>query len=116
MDWEEARSRMLTRWHGIRDAIGTAHPLDLLVEINVVNEFCGKAKEEAGSPWAFCDYCPFYHQFGGCREVSARMGERAAAKDWEALTALVDEFIAHLEALKVPPEYAVPPRPGAEVA
>jgi len=110
MDWEDARSRMLERWGAIHDAIGRAHPLDLMVEINVVNEFCGKAKEEAGSPWAFCDYCPFYHQFGGCREVSSQMSERAAARDWEGLTVLVDEFLAHLEALKVPPAEPLPER------
>jgi hypothetical protein len=116
MDWQEARTRMLARWGAIRDAIGTAHPLDLMVEINVVNEFCGKAKEESGSPWAFCDYCPFYHQFGGCREVSARMSESAAARDWEGLRGQVEEFIAHLVALRVPPEEARPSAPGSAVA
>jgi hypothetical protein len=108
MDWEDSRARMLTRWHAIRDAIGSAHPLDLLVEINVVNEFCSKAREQAGSPWSYCEYCPFYHQFGGCREVAARMGERAAGKDWEGLAVLVDEFISHLETLQLPPAAAEP--------
>jgi hypothetical protein len=116
MNWEEARGLMLVRWNAIRDAIGSAHPLDLMVEINVVNEFCGRAKEEAGSPWAYCDFCPFYHQFGGCREVSAQMSDRAAARDWEGLTTLVDEFISHLHAVKVPPEEPLPRREGPAAA
>ena len=33
MSWEEARNRELTHWSVIRDAIGTASPVDLFTEI-----------------------------------------------------------------------------------
>jgi hypothetical protein len=104
MNWEDARDRTLTHWSALRDAIGTADPLDLLVEINVIDALCDKSREVAGEPFGYCSCCLFYQQFGGCREVSSRMSDRAAARDWEGLKALVDEFIAHLKALQIPAE------------
>jgi hypothetical protein len=98
MNWQEARDRELAHWAAIRNAIGTAAPVDLLTEINAADAFCDKAREEPGESLDYCARCRFYQQFGGCREASGRMSERVAAGDWEGLRALVDEFIAHLRA------------------
>ncbi|HEX7184433.1 MAG TPA: hypothetical protein VF756_21585 [Thermoanaerobaculia bacterium] len=102
MSWEEARSRELAHWSAIRDAIGTAAPVELLTEINAADAFCEKARGEADGAIDYCSRCLFYQQFGGCREVSGRMSERVAERDWEGLRALVDEFIAHLRAFAAP--------------
>jgi hypothetical protein len=98
MNWQEARDHELAHWSAIRSAIGTAAPVDLLTEINAADAFCDKARCEPGESLDYCARCRFYQQFGGCREASGRMSERAAAGDWEGLRALVDELIAHLRA------------------
>ena len=103
MDWELTKDKTLERWFAIRDGIGTAEPVDLLTDINVLNEMCQKAREEADTPWGYCEYCLFYQQFGGCKEISGQMSECVAARDWEQLRQLVDDFIAHLQAMEVPP-------------
>lgn len=108
MTWKEARDREIAHWSTVRDAIGVAAPVDLLADINAADAFCEKAREEACEPVHSCDCCLFYHQFGGCREVSARMSERVAERDWEGLRALVDEFIAQLRELEVPAPAASP--------
>lgn len=102
MSWEEARNRELAHWSAIRDAIGVAAPVELLTEINAADALCEKARKEAGSPIDYCTRCLLYQQVGGCRETSARMSERVAARDWTGLRAMVDELVAHLHALPVP--------------
>ena len=102
MNWEEARNRELAHWSAVRDAISTAAPVELLTEINAADAFCDKAREETDGPIDYCARCLFYQQFGGCREASGRMSERVAARDWDGLRVLVDEFIAHLRAFDVP--------------
>lgn len=102
MSWEEARNRELAHWSAIREAIGTAAPVELLTEINAADAFCEKAREGASGPIDYCPRCLFYQQFGGCRETSGRMSERVAAQDWEALRTQVDKVITHLQALAVP--------------
>jgi hypothetical protein len=102
MSWEEARDRELAHWSAIRDTIGTAAPVELLIEVNAADAFCDKARDEAGDPIDMCTRCLFYQQFGGCRQTSGRMSERIAERDWEGLRAMVDEVIAHVRALEVP--------------
>jgi hypothetical protein len=102
MSWEEARNRELAHWFAIRDAIGTAAPVELLTEINAADAFCERAREETGSALGLCARCLFYQQFGGCRVTSSRMSERVAEGDWEGLRAMVDEVIDHVRALDVP--------------
>jgi hypothetical protein len=108
MDWESARDRELAHWTAVRDLIGTAAPVELMTEINAADALCEKAKEEAGGPLDYCPRCLFYQQFGGCRMVSGEMSDRAAARDWDGLRKLVDQFIAHLRALRVTPAAAAP--------
>lgn len=98
MNWEEARNRELVHWAAVRDAIGTAAPLELLTEINAADAFCEKAREETDGAIDYCARCLFYQQFGGCRETSAQMSEHAAAGDWDGLRARVEELIDHLRA------------------
>jgi hypothetical protein len=107
MSWEEARNRELDHWSAIRNAIGSAAPVELLTEINAADAFCDKAREEPGESLDYCARCRFYQQFGGCREASGLMSERAAAGDWEGLRALVDELIAHLRAFTGPSSVAL---------
>ena len=102
MRWEEARDRELIHWSAIRDSIGTASPVELLIEINSADAFCEKARQEACEPADRCTRCLFYQQFGGCRETSGRMSERIAEGDWEGLRAMVDEVLAHVRALEIP--------------
>jgi hypothetical protein len=101
MSWDDARQRELAHWSAVRDAIGTASPVELLAEINAADAFCEKAREEAGRPADLCDRCLFYQQFGGCRETGGRMSEQVAAGDWDGLRAMVDGFIVRLRALDV---------------
>jgi len=112
MNWTEARDRELAHWSAVRNAIGSASPVELLTEINAADAFCDTAKHEtvaigtvaaAGhAPGEPCPRCLFYQQFGGCRETSGRMSESVATHDWEGLRAQVDEVIAHLHGLEVP--------------
>jgi hypothetical protein len=102
MTWQESQKNTLRTWHAIRDAIGTAHPLDLLVEMNVVMDLCEKAEEEAGGHWNRCEHCLLQQQHGNCREISARMSELAASREWDELRRLVEEFIRRLEFLQLP--------------
>ena len=106
MEWQEAREQTLAIWFAIRDNIGKADPLDLLTEINAMCALCEKADEEAGGPYNRCHYCLFYQQFGGCLAVNAVMSECVVARDWDRLRVKVEEFIAHLQQLKLPTEAA----------
>jgi len=108
MTWEEARKNMIATWLGIREDLTAEdlEPLDLLSRINALNDFCQKAKEASGQSWGHCPNCMAYQQFGGCKEVSAEMSDRVAARDWEGLKTLVDGFIHNLETLVLPPEAA----------
>lgn len=104
MDWKQAKHNTLELWRGIRSSIGEADPLDLLTEINAVCDLCGAAGEQrAAGELDNCQYCLFYRQFGGCRGINADMSECIAARDWDQLRVLADRFIAHLEAMEVPP-------------
>jgi hypothetical protein len=107
MSWEEARDRELAHWVTIREAIGSASPVELLTEINAADAFCQKVREEADGPIDYCPRCLFYQQFGGCRVTGSRMSESVAAHDWDALRAQVDEVTAHLRTLSVPPSAIV---------
>ena len=107
MNWEEARDRELAHWASVRDAIGTASPVELIAEINAADALCEKVREEAGGPIDYCPRCLFYQQFGGCRVSSGQMSESVAAHDWDGLRAQVDALTAHLRALKVPPAETV---------
>jgi hypothetical protein len=102
MTWEDARNRELAHWATIRDAIGTASPVELITEIDAADTLCEKAREGIDGPIDYCTRCLFYQQFGGCRQPSGRMSESVAARDWEGLRAQVDELIAHLRTLDVP--------------
>lgn len=107
MNWKQARDHALETWSGIRASVDDIDdPVELLSRINAVNDMCVKAKEDAGTPWGHCEYCLFYQQFGGCKEVSGRMSEAVVAREWDELRRLLDEFIAHLRELKVPPPEA----------
>lgn len=115
MNWEQARASALETWTGIRATAGGADPdpVELLSRIHAVNDLCVKARDEAGAPWGHCEYCLFYQQFGGCKEVSGRMSVAIADREWDELTRLLDEFIAHLRQMRLPapgaPE-STPPR------
>lgn len=108
MTWQEARDRELAHWSAVRDALGSAAPVDLLTEINAADALCEKAGEEAHEALNPCVRCLVYQQFGGCREVSGRMSERVAAGDREGARALLDGFLAHLRALEIPLPAASP--------
>lgn len=105
MTWKEAQEGTIRQWKTIRDAIGTADTVTLLTEINAVCDLCEKADETKGeTPFGRCDYCLFYQQFGGCREVSARMSELTVENRLDEVRALVDEMIAKTELMKAPVE------------
>jgi len=106
MSWEDARKHELAHWTTVRDAIGTADPVELLTEINATDAFCEKVRVGtgglAGEPVDYCSRCLFYEQFGGCRETSGRMSERVAAGDREGLRVMVNNVISQLRELDVP--------------
>jgi len=108
MDWEEARNRELAHWSAVRESVGGASQVELLTEINAADALCDKSRAEAGEAPDFCGRCLFYQQFGGCREVTGHMSDRAAARNWEGLRELLDGYIAYLRALRVPPPAARP--------
>ena len=102
MTWKEAQEGTIRQWTWIRDALGTADTVTLLAEINAVCDLCEKSDEAKGdTPFGRCDYCLFYQQFGGCREVSARMSELAVERRFDEVRALIDDMIAKTRALKV---------------
>jgi hypothetical protein len=105
MEWQEAKDQTIELWTSIREAIGEdADPVRLVADINAVCGLCTKAGE-ASSGGDRCLYCPFYQQFGGCQEVNFKMSEHAVSREWSRLEVLVDDFLAHLEVLRVqPPE------------
>ena len=102
MDWEEARDRELAHWLAVREAVSTTSQVELLTEINAADALCQKSREEADGAPGFCDRCLFYQQFGGCRAATGRMSDLVAAREWEGLRELLDDYIAHLRALRVP--------------
>lgn len=104
MDWRQARDKTLERWRGLRESIGQADEVDLLVEINVIGDLCRKARDVAEDPVGRCEYCLAYQQFGGCHGANLEMSERVVEHDWEGLRLLVDRFIDQLEAIEIPPE------------
>lgn len=104
MNWKEAKEGTLRQWMAIRALIGTADTVTLLTEINAVCDLCEKTDEVAGTPFGRCDYCLFYQQFGGCREVSAELSELVASNQLYDVRALVDDMIRKARELQVPEE------------
>lgn len=104
MTWKEAKEGTLRQWMAIRDLIGDTDTVTLLTEINAVCDLCEKTDEMAGTPYGRCDYCLFYQQFGGCREVSAQLSELVVANQLKDVRVLVDDMIRKTQELKVPEE------------
>ncbi len=108
MSWSEARDETVRLWEKIRSSLGSAHPTDLLTDINLICPLCDEAAQERtaqGQPDAdACAFCIAYQQAGGCREVCAEISTRIAEKDWDAAWAIADDFIAGLRALDLPVE------------
>lgn len=104
MTWKEAKEGTLRQWEAIRDLIGTADTITLLTEINAVCDLCEKTDEVAGTPYSRCDYCLFYQQFGGCREVSAQLSELVVSNQLKDVRVLVDDMIRKTQEMKVPEE------------
>lgn len=102
MNWQEAKDSTLDLWGRIRSSIGTAESVELLTEINAICDLCEVADTEAHGDPDRCHFCPAYEQFGGCREVSARLSELVVDQQWEELTRTMDEFITTLEGMEVP--------------
>jgi hypothetical protein len=100
MNWQEAKDSTIAVWENILGSIGTAEPLDLLIEINAISDLCELANLEVEGAIGRCRYCPAYQQFGGCREVSGWMSEMVAEKDWEGLRSMVGRFLAQLRAME----------------
>lgn len=113
MTWKEAQEGTLRQWMAIRDAVGTADTVDLLTEINAVSDLCEKSDEVAGTPIGRCDYCLFYQQFGGCREVSARLSELVVEKRLDEVREVVGDMIRKTAEMAMPEE---PPAGLAVVA
>jgi len=102
MTWKEAKEGTLRQWMAIRDLIGSADTVTLLTEINAVCDLCEKTDEVAGTPFSRCDYCLFYQQFGGCREVSAELSEMVVNNQLYDVRALVEDMIDKTRKLQVP--------------
>ena len=107
MNWTEAIDGTVRQWNQIRNSIGTASEVELLTEINTVCDLCAKSEEEAGSGIGRCEKCLFYQQFGGCRELSARMSLAVVEKDWDRLRHLVDETVRGMRSLNLPVSVAL---------
>lgn len=103
MTWKEAQEGTIRQWTAIRDSIGMVDTVTLLTDINAVCDLCSKSDEVKGeTSFGRCDYCLFYQQFGGCREVSARMSDLVASHDWTEVRALVDDMIARTRVMELP--------------
>lgn len=115
MTWKEAKQGTIRQWEDIRNAIGRADTVELLTEINAVCDLCEKSDQEAGTPYGRCDSCLFLQQFGGCREVSARLSELVVEGRLDEVRAIVDDMIRKTEALVVPEERPDEPAPRLAV-
>jgi hypothetical protein len=102
MTWTDAVEGTLRQWNAIRDSIAEPDEVELLTEINAVCDLCEKSEQEKGSGIGRCERCLFYQQFGGCRDLSARMSEAVVEKDWDRLRHLIDETIRSLKSLSLP--------------
>lgn len=102
MDWQQAKERTLSFWRELGGSIDRLDQVELLREINVVNDLCEKAKEQAHGELGRCSYCIAYQQFGGCMGIALQMSECVMNGNLEELRQLVDRFIAQLEALEAP--------------
>lgn len=102
MDWSAAKDDTLRLWTDIRRKIPQRDSLELLSEINAVCSLCEVAQASSPRDLGRCERCLAYRQFGGCRGINAEMSERIATGDWPGFEALVDDFIAKLEAMDVP--------------
>ena len=99
MNWQQARDETLSDWRRIQASIGTADPIDLLIDINAVCALCEKADEGKADGESRCERCLVAQQFGGCRDLNGLMSDRVAAHDWDTLRELVDQFVSELEAV-----------------
>jgi hypothetical protein len=104
MDWQEAKQNTLQVWSAILASLGRQDEVGLLTEINAITDLCEMAKEVAHGDLKTCLYCPAYQQFGGCREVSAKLSELVVDKDWAELRRMVQQVIGQLEGMRLPPE------------
>jgi hypothetical protein len=104
MTWNEAKQGTIRQWESIRDAIGRADTVELLTEINAACDLCEKSDQEAGTPFGRCDSCLFLQQFGGCREVSARLSELVVSGELDEVRTIVDDMIHKTENLALPEE------------
>lgn len=104
MTWKEAQQGTIRQWENIRNAISRADTVELLTEINAVCDLCEKSEEESGTPIGRCDYCLFYQQFGGCREVSATLSELVVSGRLDEVRFIVDDMIRKTWSLALPDE------------
>ncbi len=102
MTWKQALEETLDQWYALRDEIGLAPDVELLTDIHAACPLCEKATEVAGDPARRCEVCPLSRQFGSCYPISGEMSESIARHDFAGLADLVDEFIARLEAVRLP--------------
>jgi hypothetical protein len=104
MDWTEAREQTLDRWRRIRDAVGKAHPADLIAEVNSICGLCSRARSDAALEGDFhtCHYCVAYYQLGGCSATDLQMTEALSRRDWDRARAVATQAIADLEGLELP--------------
>lgn len=109
MNWEEAKSRTIAQWEGIRDSIGKVDEVTLLTDINAVSDLCQLAKTEAFEHGDIvkCHFCPAYEQFGGCKEVCGELSDLVARKEWDEMREMIQGFIDTLRTMKPPAEHTV---------
>lgn len=110
-NWEEARQQTLDLWAELRESIAGHDEVELLTGIHAACGLCSLSQEEkeaaraagqAGEGVTKCHFCPFYEQFGGCRDLNREMTDRLLEKDWEGLERSVDRFIELARRLEMP--------------
>jgi hypothetical protein len=73
-----------------------------MTEVNAMSDLCLKAQEEAHGEFR-CPYCLAYQQTGeDCRDLTGRLSQSIADKDWEQVRLLMDRYAERLRALQLP--------------
>ena len=108
MDWKTAVEGTLSHWRKLRRDLDRLDTVELLTQINVVNDLCLKAKDEAHGDLPQCKYCLANQQAGGCAEVSLQMSVCAVDGRMDELRQKIDEFIEGLKSLEIPADSEMP--------
>ena len=118
--WEQARTRVITRWREILNRIDVRDEGGVLGLANVIDEFCEEAittrfeilhgqappaadllkfAGSAGSIGTRCLFCRAFQEAGGCFGMLASLNSFVMAGKWDDARKVAEEYIRRVESM-----------------